>query len=256
MRLLFAIVVSALIPGATLASPKPLAWEDLVDAAAQAYEDPYRDLSSAQIRALRAIVRGKADLASRDVNDPERTEILAGLDAAKSSLANNGIDADWLISQRWMVAERRKNAATAANPAVDGKTVALAGFAIPAPAEADGTPVAYLVPQRGMCSHVPPPNANQMVRVRLTGDWRPTEIHEPVRFTGKLFVEPSEEVFRIVDGPVRMQASFRMEAEQVETIADTKPSADPAGSNGWAQHIAGRLRALGALPPAAPEPKE
>ena len=126
------------------------------------------------------------------------------------------------------VAERRQKAATAGNPEIDGQIVAIAGFAIPGPPDDDGTRIVYLVPERGMCSHMPPPPANQMLRVRLMNDWVPRMMHEPVRLTGRITIDPSEQVMRVIDGMVPMIATFKMEANQAETVegllaSDTAP---------------------------------
>ena len=137
---------------------------------------------------------------------------------AKELLAEDGIDADWLIEQRWVVAERREKAATTANQNLDGQTVTLAGYAIPAPDDTDGTTIVYLVPERGMCSHMPPPNANQMIRARVSGDWRPRLMHEPVRLTGILSVEETNHSFRIVDGKVPMRASYVLEVSKNRVV--------------------------------------
>ena len=101
---------------------------------------------------------------------------------------------------------------------LDGQTVTLAGFAIPAPPDADGRAVAYLVPERGMCSHMPPPPPNQMIRVRLSDGWAPTFNHEPVRLTGRLVIDPSERQMVVVDGLMPMRATFRLDVMDAEPL--------------------------------------
>ncbi|AXI54904.1 hypothetical protein C1J05_10715 [Sulfitobacter sp. JL08] len=145
---------------------KPIAWADLVDETTQTYEDPFRDLNYQQIDALQTIVRNRELLNDPTLSEAQMADSAAKINAALEELAEDGIDADWLIEQRWVVADRREKAATAGNPALDGQIVTLAGFAVPAPPNEDGTTVVYLVPERGMCSHTPPPNANQMIRAR------------------------------------------------------------------------------------------
>ncbi len=46
----------------------------------------------------------------------------------------------------------------------------IAGFAIPGPPAEDGTKIAYRVALPGLCSHVPLPDPNRMLRLRLSGD--------------------------------------------------------------------------------------
>lgn len=220
-------------------------WTDLIDMSAQDFEDPYRDLSYEQIDGLRTIFATRQKLAPDNLTAEERDRLEAELLRVQAMLAAAGIDADRLISQRWVVAEQRKRAATAGNPEVDGQTIQLSGFALAGPPAEDGTPVAYLVPERGMCSHMPPPDPNQMIRVRLNGNWSPSYAHEPVRLTGRISITPTDTVFHVVDGPVQMRATFLMEAEKVETIREMRAQADAEATREWAQKIIERLRASG-----------
>jgi hypothetical protein len=191
----------------------------LIDPAAQTYDDPFLDLSYDQLNGLREVAQARLALADDGLPEDTRMRIIERTAVTEASLAEDGIDVDWLLEQRWIVAERRERALTAGNPEVDGDIVRLSGFAIPAAPDPDGTPVAYLVPERGMCSHTPPPNPNQMVRVRLTGDWQPKMMHEPVHLTGALSISPSDQTMIVVDGPVPMRATFLMEASNAEPVA-------------------------------------
>ena len=229
------------------AAAKDLGWEDLIDVSAQNFEDPYLDLSYEQIDALRTIFLSRQSLASDALSAEDRGNVESKLSEAQTFLTDAGHDPDWLIAQRWTVAERRERAATAGNPAVDGQVTTLAGFALAGPPAEDGTPVVYLVPERGMCSHIPPPNPNQMIRVRLHEDWTPSYAHEPVRLTGKIAIMPTDEVFHVVDGQVQMRATFLMETSKVETLADMRAQADPEATREWASQVADRLRAAGMM---------
>lgn len=225
-----------------------ITWPDLIDTTAQVYEDPFRDLSYEQLEKLRVVAKAQQRLDGGVSATETRDEIEARLNSAKTSLAEQGIDAQNLISQRWAVAERRKRAAEAGNAALDGELVVLAGYAIPAPPADDGTPVAYLVPERGMCSHTPPPKPNQMVRVLLKGDWRPATMHEPVQLTGRLSLSNTTHDIQVVDGLVPMRTAYEMEATGALTTQDMQVSAGSRQENAWAAAIAERLRASGQLP--------
>lgn len=222
---------------------KAIAWSDLIDQTAQTFDDPYQDLSYDQMEALRTIVRSRSKLEAEDVSSADQVMFEQDVQNAKAALEEDGIDADWLIDQRWVVKERREKAANAGNPAVDGVTVTLSGFAVLAPPDADGSSVAYLVPERGMCSHMPPPAANQMVKVRLTDDWQPAYTHEPVRLTGKMSIAPSQRVFSVVDGVVQMQATFLLNVQRVETVADIKAQNSSAINIERGNKISKKLRA-------------
>jgi hypothetical protein len=201
------------------AEPAKISWVDLIDPSAQSYEDPFLDLSFDQLSALRDVARARMELEDESLPTENRSDIEQKLADVEAALSKDGVDADWLLEQRWVVAERRERAFTAGNPDVEGQIVRLSGFAIPAPPDPDGTAVAYLVPERGMCSHTPPPNPNQMVRVRLTDDWKPRMMHEPVHLTGVLSIAPTEQTMIVVDGPVPMRATFLMNVSNVEPVS-------------------------------------
>ncbi|WP_170784733.1 DUF3299 domain-containing protein [Ruegeria lacuscaerulensis] len=216
-----------------------LDWADLPDPSSQIFEDPYRDLSPEQFDDVLYVVRLRGRLQQNDGSEDERQKWQMLLTETEDALASDGIDVDWLLDQREVVTERRRKAGTNGNPEFDGQTITLAGFAIPAPNDPDGRPVAYLVPERGMCSHMPPPPPNQMIRVRLNGDWTPSYVHEPVRLTGKLTIDPSVQNMIVVDGLMPMNATFQLETERVETLETEADSLE------WKQRAADRIRAAG-----------
>lgn len=190
-----------------------LDWSQLIDQSAQDYDDPYRELAPEQLIRVVTVARLRQTAEKGESIDQEQ------LSRETASLTADGIDVDGLIAQRWIVAERRERAATSGNKAVDGRDVVLSGFVIPAPLDDDGRATAYLVPERGMCSHMPPPPPNQMVRLRLPDNWRPEAIYEPVRLSGRLAVDPTSRTIRVVDGLVPMRATFSMEVSGIETLA-------------------------------------
>lgn len=218
MRYLAFVPLLVLPLASPAAATELVGWDVLVDQASQNYEDPYVDLSYEQLEDVRTVALESLTLEQGGLSREERTARALKRDTAQARLSGAGIDADWLISQRWVVADRREKAATAANTDLDGEIVTLGGFAIPAPPDADGTPIAYLVPLPGMCSHMPPPNPNQMVRIRLNTGWTPERLHQPIRVTGRLAIEPTDHVFHVVDGPVQMRASLAMDAEKVRAF--------------------------------------
>ncbi len=223
-----------------MATPETaLDWADLPDPASQVFEDPYRDLSPEQFDDVLYVVRLRGKLQQDRGSEEERQRWQAVLTETEDALAADGIDVDWLLDQREVVAERRRKAGTNGNPQFDGQTITLAGFAIPAPSDPDGRPVAYLVPERGMCSHMPPPPPNQLIRVRLNGNWAPSYFHEPVRLTGMLTIDPTVQNMMVVDGLMPMNATFQLETERVETLESQADRLE------WRQRAADRIRAAG-----------
>ncbi|MEP2783496.1 MAG: DUF3299 domain-containing protein [Pseudoruegeria sp.] len=246
-----AFVLFATLSNSCLAA-ETVDWPDLIDQSTQTFDDPYQDLSYDQIETLKTIVQTRGTLSNGDLSATQTSDLEQKILGAVTRMEDAGIDVDWLIDQRWIVADLRKAAATTGNPAVDGKTVTLVGYAIAAPHDNDGRPIAYLVPERGMCSHTPPPNANQMIRVHVTQNWQPRFTHEPVRLTGNLTIAPTQEAFRIVDGLVQMNATFQMEAQIIESLSNMKMP----DNNDWVTSLAEKLRTTGALPSSPSEISE
>ena len=168
----FAVVaaMSWCAQSAVAMSGTALDWADLPDPSVQEFEDPYRDLSPEQFDDVLFVVRLRGRLQQDKGSAEERQNWQELLTETEDALLAGGVDVDWLLDQREVVTERRRKAGTAGNPQFDGQTITLAGFAIPAPSDPDGQPVAYLVPERGMCSHMPPPVPNQMIRCAPTPD--------------------------------------------------------------------------------------
>ncbi|MGO1119572.1 DUF3299 domain-containing protein [Rhodovibrionaceae bacterium A322] len=203
-----------------------ISWEDLPDESVQSYEDPYRDLNYDQISALRTMSRVADALKSDDLPAEARPRLETQREEAVAFLQSQGLDADWLISQRWVVAERRRRAWSDGNPALDGSEATLSGYIIPAAPDAEGRPTAYLVPERGMCSHVPPPPPNQLLRLVFEEPWRPRFFYQPVKVTGRLEIDPSQRVMQVLDGPVRMASTFRLDVAGVTELTAEKQASE------------------------------
>ncbi|WP_168206427.1 DUF3299 domain-containing protein [Labrenzia sp. PHM005] len=193
-----------------------VSWSDLPDAKVQEYEDPYRDLTYDQIDSLRTIAQLRARLKSEAAPGNVHNDLKTRLTDLLKSWETSGRDPDWLIKQRWVVAERRKLAATAGNPDLDGREVTFSGFVIPAPQDAEGRSTAYLVEVRGMCSHMPPPPPNRLLRLVFEDAWYPRFIYEPIKVSGRLEIAPSQRTIRVVDGPVSMASTFRLEVASID----------------------------------------
>ncbi len=234
----YLIVLGVAVWGVTAsATPTLLRWSDLPDPSAQEFDDPFRDLSAEQFDDFLFAVRLRGRL-QQDIGSPqERQKWQDLLTETEEALVADQIDVDWLLSQREIVSQRRQVAASAGNPAIEDQIVTLEGFALPALPDETGRAVVYLVPAPGMCSHLPPPPPNQMIRVLLTGDWTPGYNHEPVRLTGKLSIAPTHYDMHVVDGLVPMHATFQLDAETAEPLDD-----DPQ-SRANIQTLADRLRA-------------
>lgn len=243
MRFSFAVITACLLALPAHSEVTRIEWPDLIDESAQDYEDPFVELTGKQLSALRKLVRLRAQLEKGGPTPEQLNQIKVDIEATETTLAEEGVEADWLISQRWVVMERREKAGTAANVDIDGVTVSLGGFVIPAPPNEDGSQMAYIVPERGMCSHVPPPPPNQMVRLRLSDSWAPSTIYEPIVVTGQIRIDPTQKEMLVVDGPVLMKAAFTLEVDDVQTFGPIQTSEEAATNR--ERVLMGRIKATG-----------
>jgi len=221
MRFLASVFVAAMLT-ATQASAKPEAIEfsDLVDPLAVVFDDPYRDMGFRLLNELKLLLELDQKLSQNDLAEDERARLEVRRSAARDMLEINGQDVDALIAQRWDVARKRRTARMATNPVLDGAEVTLSGYLIPAPQDPDGTYFGYLVPQVGMCSHLPPPAPNKLVRVRLLDDPQSQSLYVPIRVSGLLRVEPSDATIFILDGEARMLSGWTLDANTVDRRED------------------------------------
>jgi hypothetical protein len=222
MRFLgFVFAVAAMLAATkSSAAPEEIEFSDLVDPLAVVFDDPYRDMGFQLLNELKLVVELDEKLAQKDLAEEERARLKARRTAAKDMLEINGQDVDKLIAQRWDVARKRQAARMATNPALDKVEVTLSGYLIPAPQAADGTYYGYLVSQVGMCSHLPPPPPNELVRVRLLDDPQGQSLYVPVQVSGLLQAEASDATIYILDGDSRMLSGWTLYAKTFDQRED------------------------------------
>jgi len=232
MRLLISFVAAMLAAKHAFAEPpKAVVFSDLADPLAVAFHDPYKEMGFELLNELKLLLDLNEKLSQKDIPEDERARLDTRRNAAKEKLEANGQDVEALLSQRWDVAKKRQTARMATNPIFDGTEVTISGYLIPAPPAANGVGFGYLVPQVGMCSHLPPPPPNQLVRVKMRADqqveslYTPVRIwglHTPVKISGLLRVEPSDATIFILDGEVRMLSAWTLDVNIIRPVGRMK----------------------------------
>ncbi len=214
MRLILATAMALSAGMAALAAePATVSFDDLADPAARAFVDPYLEMGPARMNDLRTVVRLGARLAEVDLSPDARQRLETRRADAEAALTGAGFDIDALVEQRWTVAQKRRQAQIATNPSLEGAVVHLEGFLIPAGTGPDGIEIGYLVPVVGMCSHIPAPPPNKLVRLYYDPEMGIGSIYLPVRVTGTLRAEASDETIHLLDGMVRMQSLWRLDID-------------------------------------------
>ncbi len=206
--LLTAIALSA--SAALAGDARPVDFDALVPEEASA-ADPLAGLSERALFDLSLALRMR-DQGVDPAADTGRGRVLARLEA---SLAAAGVVVADVLARREAIAEARRAALTATEPTLEGERVSIAGFAVPA-AEGREAGHFWLVPRFGMCSHVPLPPPNRMIRVTAPPGRYPARLHEPVAVTGRLAAEETAVVAFVGDGPVPMHAAWTLAADGIE----------------------------------------
>ena len=201
-------------------------WSQLPDPSAQEFEDPYRDLAPQQMSDVMSLVRLREQLGADAMSVEERTQLEARITRLEAALQAGGIDVEWLLSQRWVVADRRRQAAVATNAALDGQSVEIAGFLMPAPPEDSGEVTAYLMPDRSVCMHLPPPPPNQLVRLVIETAPDIEGSCMPVVVWGTLKAQESRHEVFMIDHSVPMWSAWTLETDDVR-MADRSMSDEP-----------------------------
>jgi hypothetical protein len=212
-----AALVIAAAPGMA-AETAPVEWSQLADASAQEFEDPYRDLAPEQMSDLMSLVRLREELVTDALATEERRQLEARAAKLEAALQAAGIDVEWLLSQRWVVADRRRHAAVAINAALDGQSVEIAGFLILAPPTDSGEQTAYLLPDRGLCNHLPPPPPNQLVRLVIQDVPETGGSCVPAVVRGTLRAEESRHEVIVIDHELPMWSVWTLEIDDIRVV--------------------------------------
>jgi|GEM_PF-745112 len=198
-------------------------WDDLKDPAAEKFEDPFAALSIQELRSLGLVLNLREQLAKHEVGAETRSGLEQQLRREEAKLAAAGVHTDWLLSHRQEIGEKRAAAALAGNSALAGKDIAIGGYVIPVQAPGKHTVEGgYLVPEAGMCSHMPAPDPNQTIRYRLSTDWNADQVYQPVVLVGRLSLHMTRQEIMLLDGQVEMIAVFDMDVTEVRSPEEPK----------------------------------
>ena len=200
----------------------PVDWSMLADPDARQFEDPYRDLSQSQFESLMDLARLQNSLGG-ELAEGERAAMSERALELSQSLQAQGLDPEWILAQRELVAERRKRAALSTNPKFDGESVELTGYLLVAPDMEDGETVAYLLPDRGVCMHLPPPVPNQLIRLDIDKLPEPLGpcINAAVR--GRLTANETEAMVPVFDDTAHLWSSWRLDVREAITAGTLSP---------------------------------
>ena len=187
-----------------------ISWDELVPEV-EAYDDPFIDLDYDTLSDLRTLYEYQKDPERFSHYDDYETRV----DDARQNLEDQGLDPEYLFSQREVVMEKRKEAANAINPDLLGQPIRMPGYVLPL--EMSGTSITefLLVPYVGACIHTPPPNPNQIVYVVYPDGFQLAGLYTPVWITGELSGESSLRDIAYADGAGEVIVNYRLDASTV-----------------------------------------
>jgi len=179
-------------------------WDALKPASGEQFDDPFSVLTRDQLQELRSLAR-MLQLGAKPNDGTESGSAVADLYAR---LAQQGIDADVLLSRRQEIADKRRMAALEVNPDIVGHDIDIVGFPIAA-ALADGdTTSFFLVPSPGMCSHVTLPTPNQVILVTMDASQGQLDFRVPVRVKGVISNVVGQRDVLLVDGRAIVEHAY------------------------------------------------
>ena len=207
------IAVCALwMAGACAEEPRTLSWDDLA-VKVSAADNPFATLSTEQLMALSDVAGVRGRKARGVTLTPEEVAIEK---KALTKLRQDGIDADGLLAKRDSIAEKKRAATSAVNPAIDGKTIRMPGYVLPLEFSGSKVTEFLLVPWVGACIHTPPPEANQIVYVKADKAFEIRRTFDAVWVTGRIAAAGSKRSVQIVDGSADIDVGYSMRAALVE----------------------------------------
>ena len=219
-----------LLPGLLLLSHSvqaqlsmPVDWSMLPDPEAQQFEDPYRDLSQSQFESLMALARLQLALGG-ELTETERAATSERASELSQNLQAQGLDPEWILAQRQLVAERRQRAALSTNPKLDGESIELTGYLLVAPDMENGETVAYLLPDRGVCMHLPPPVPNQLVRLAIDKLPEPLGPCISAAVRGRLTANETTATVPVIDDTAHLWSSWRLDVSEAITSGTLSPA--------------------------------
>jgi len=219
VRITKRLLCGALIPvcaiwmaGARAEEPRTVSWDDL-SVKVSAADNPFATLSTEQLLALSDV----AGVRSRKARGITLTsEEVAIEKKALTKLRQEGIDADGLLAKRDSIAEKKRAAASAVNPAIDGKTIRMPGYVLPLEFSGNKVTEFLLVPWVGACIHTPPPEPNQIVYVKPDTAFEMRRAFDAVWVTGRIAATGSKRSVEIVDGKADIDVGYSLRASLVE----------------------------------------
>jgi hypothetical protein len=114
-----------------------------------------------------------------------------------------------------------------------GKQIELVGYVLPVDRDGELVYEFLLLPLTGVCSHVPPPAANQIVHVIPARPYRLAEIYEPVAITGMLKPGLEKTQLFVLDGVTVIESGYSVGRAEVAKTEKVPNAQSQGGAMPW-----------------------
>ncbi|WP_209598150.1 DUF3299 domain-containing protein [Ruegeria sp. HKCCSP351] len=222
------IATQSLAAAASEDTSSPLASWDALAPTVEPFDDPFLAMTLEQKRDLRDVLLSR----EAETAGSGSLELRGAASAARIRLEAAGLDPDYLLVQRLVVMERRREEATGVTSTFLDQRVLLDGFVLPLVWDGDRVVEFLLVPWVGACIHTPPPPPNQIVHVAFPEGLKLERRFEAVRLEGTMRHRPAEHALFLIDGSRQIPASYGLDgaalAGQPDEIVAASASDVPA----------------------------
>ncbi|NOH78553.1 DUF3299 domain-containing protein [Vibrio sp. RE86] len=206
MKRLIALFVCFFSFSSAADEPMELDWQDLRPASTQ-NQIVLPDLTYQQRQTLQKI------FTLTQYDDPRATKELSRL---KEEMKTEGLNADELLALRSEYIKSQQRAAETVTHDFNGKSVRVPGFLVPIEFSAPLIATEFLlVPTAGACIHMPPPPANQIVRVSYPEGYQVETVQYPVWVEGVISSNLTTDSVYLVDGDTDLTMGYTMSASSV-----------------------------------------
>ncbi|MDA0111351.1 DUF3299 domain-containing protein [Vibrio sp. La 4.2.2] len=131
-------------------------------------------------------------------------------------LGSEGVDARDLLEKRATYMAQMQARSETTTDRFDKQHIRMAGFIVPLEMTGEKSTDFLLVPVAGACIHLPPPPANQIVRIRYPEGFEIKNVQYPVWVEGIFNSDKQTEDVFLVDGNTSVTMGYSMEATNIE----------------------------------------
>lgn len=131
-------------------------------------------------------------------------------------LGSEGVDARDLLEKRATYMAQMQARSETTTDRFDKQNIRMAGFIVPLEMTGEKSTDFLLVPVAGACIHLPPPPANQIVRIRYPEGFEIKNVQYPVWVEGIFTSDKQTEDVFLVDGNTSVTMGYSMEATNIE----------------------------------------